>query len=94
MRRDRAGRAIGGRVRGGTRPADKLDRARPETHGIRIESQHKLGPALGDAAMEPVTETDVPSTLLGGGAGALSMPELMRVPLERHALNEGDAQAR
>ncbi len=52
-RRDRqvGARAIGGRVRCGTRPAYKLDRAWPETHGIRIEAQHKLGPTLGDMAM-------------------------------------------
>ena len=73
--------AIGGRVRGGTRPAYKLDRARPETPWNPDQAQHKLGPALVDAAMEPVTEADVPSTLLGGaGAGALSMPELIGSP--------------
>ena len=48
---------------------------------FRIQAQHRLGPALVDAAMEPVTEADVPSTLLGGaGAGALSIPEVIGSP--------------
>ncbi len=51
-----AGRAIGGRVRACTRPADKLDRTRPEPRRIRIESQHELRPAFDDVAMKPVAE--------------------------------------
>ena len=48
---------------------------------FRIQAQHRLGPALGDAAMEPFTEADVPSTLFGGpGAGALSIPEVIGSP--------------
>jgi hypothetical protein len=60
VRGDRPGGAIGGRARAGTRPAHKLDRTGPEPHWVRIESQHKLGSALGDATVESVAEAGSP----------------------------------